>query len=71
MKMTILHLNAMIGLAALVLTTFGLGYIMIENELPAAQWMFVGALLKDCVLAIAGITWYFARRPPEMGDKEE
>ena len=65
MRVTILHINAAIGMIALVATTFGLGYIMIENDLPAAQWMFVGALLKDCVLALAGITWYFAKRPPE------
>ena len=66
MKLTILHVNAMIGLAVIAGTTLGLAYMLIQNDLPAERFMFVGSLLKDCVLAIVGITWYFAKRPPEV-----
>lgn len=68
---TLIHSNAMIGMGAICTIALGLGYMLLQNELPAERFMFIGSLLKDCVLAIVGITWYFSKRPAERVDSEE
>lgn len=72
-RMTTLQINAIIGLAVISMITLGLGFMLVKNDLQTAHFFFIGGLMKDCVIAIVGITWYFAKRQedPPLKEKEE
>lgn len=68
MKITVLHINALVVVVVIASIALGLFWMLLKNDLPEARFMFVGSLLKDCILAIIGIGWYFAKQP---ADKEK
>ena len=69
--MTTLQTNAMLGMVAIIVVAFGLGWMLLQNDLAAERFMFIGSLLKDCILAIVAITWYFAKKQPPEPDPEQ
>ena len=72
--MTTLQINAILVVLILAGLAATMCYLLIHfstsssnGELPIVRFMFIGSLLKDIILALIGIGWWFARRaePPK------
>ncbi len=74
--MTTLQVNAILVVLILAALAACMCYLLIHfgtnGSIDYAAFMLIGSLLKDIILALIGIGWWFARRaePPTPGRSE-
>ena len=68
--MTTLQINAILVVICLAGLAAAMCYMLIAHngQLPDARFMALVILLKDIILALIGIGWFFARRPDAPKD---